>query len=174
MTQSRTTKIERDASPKYTESKRTAVKNSVTRRNSRKRERDEGEGGKSESKRGRVTRDGIYERPLMSVHTCSATAPRKEGKSSRPHSYRDYVYLAVVHEQINIEQILTNGAIMLSVDTRANVEQADRGLHDAEVRWLVERCDELLQHGAFKESERLLVNGSASTYTVERHHTAIL
>ena len=65
MKQARTANIERDASPKYTESKRTAVKNSVTRRNSRKSERDEGSGGKAESKKGRVTRDGIYERPLM-------------------------------------------------------------------------------------------------------------
>ena len=38
----------------------------MTRRNLRKSERDEGCGvGKSESKKGRVTRDGIYERPLM-------------------------------------------------------------------------------------------------------------
>ena len=37
-------KTGRDASPKYTESERTIVKNSVTRRNSRKSERDEGEG----------------------------------------------------------------------------------------------------------------------------------
>ena len=64
--QSRTAKIGRDASPKYTESKRTAVRNSVTRRNSRENERHEG-GGKSESKKGRVTRDGIYERPLNSA-----------------------------------------------------------------------------------------------------------
>ena len=34
VTQSRTAKIERDAIPKCTESKRTTVKNSVTRRNS--------------------------------------------------------------------------------------------------------------------------------------------
>ena len=40
----RTAKSERDASPKYTESKRTAVKNSVTRRDSRKSKRDEGGG----------------------------------------------------------------------------------------------------------------------------------
>ena len=51
MTQSWTTKIERDASPNYTENKRTAVKNSVTRPNARKSERDEGGGGKSESKK---------------------------------------------------------------------------------------------------------------------------
>ena len=63
VTQSRTTKIERCASPKYTESKRTGVKNSVVRRNSRKSERDEGE-GESELKKGRVTRDGIYDWPL--------------------------------------------------------------------------------------------------------------
>ena len=44
MTRSANSKIERDASPKYTENKRTAVKNSVTRRNSRKSERDEGGG----------------------------------------------------------------------------------------------------------------------------------
>ena len=61
--QSRTAKIEHDASPKYTESKRTGVKNSVVRRNSRKSERDEGE-GESELKKGRVTRDGIYDWPL--------------------------------------------------------------------------------------------------------------
>ena len=58
MTQSRTAKIERDAGPKYTESKRTAVKSSVTLRNSRKSERDEGGG------RGVNPSDGIYERPL--------------------------------------------------------------------------------------------------------------
>ena len=52
--QSWSAKIKRDASPKYTESKGAAVKNSVTRRNSRK----------IESKKGRVTRDGIYERSL--------------------------------------------------------------------------------------------------------------
>ena len=41
MTQSRTAKTERGASPKYTDSKRTAAKSSVTRRNSRKSERGE-------------------------------------------------------------------------------------------------------------------------------------
>ena len=46
MTQSRTAKIERDAIPKYTENKRTALKNNVTRRNSGKSERDEGGGGR--------------------------------------------------------------------------------------------------------------------------------
>ena len=65
MTHSRTAKIERGASPKYTESKRAAVKNSVAQRNSTKSERDEGGGGKSRVKKGRVTRDGIYERPPL-------------------------------------------------------------------------------------------------------------
>ena len=37
-------KIERGVSPKYTENTRAAVKNSVTRRNSRKSERGEGGG----------------------------------------------------------------------------------------------------------------------------------
>ena len=39
-------------------------------RNSRKSERDEGVGGggKSDSKKGRVTRDGVYERPLIFQH----------------------------------------------------------------------------------------------------------
>ena len=74
MTQSRTAKIVRDASPKYTENKRTTVKNSVTRRNSRKSERDEGRGsgGKSESRKGRVTRDRIYERRLTGGHKGTA------------------------------------------------------------------------------------------------------
>ena len=36
----------------------------MTRRNSRESERDEGGGVKSESKKGRVTRDGINKRPL--------------------------------------------------------------------------------------------------------------
>ena len=65
MTQSRAAKIEHDASPKYTEIKRESVNNSVTCRNSGKSERDEGcgRGGKSKSKKGRVTCDGIYERP---------------------------------------------------------------------------------------------------------------
>ena len=45
VTQSRTAKFDRDVGPKYTESKRTAVKKSVTRRKSRKSELDEdGEG----------------------------------------------------------------------------------------------------------------------------------
>ena len=44
VTQSRRAKIERDSSPKYTEGKRTAVKNSVTRRNPRTSEHDEGDG----------------------------------------------------------------------------------------------------------------------------------
>ena len=42
VTQSRTAKIGRDAGPKYTENKRTAVKNSVTCSTSKKSERDEG------------------------------------------------------------------------------------------------------------------------------------
>ena len=54
--QSRTAKIERDASPRYTESKRTAVKNSVTRRNSRKSERGEGGEGVKPSRQKAASR----------------------------------------------------------------------------------------------------------------------
>ena len=62
VTQSRTAKIGSDASPKYTENKRTTVKNSVTRRHSRKSERDEGVN--PSRKKNRVARDGVYKRPL--------------------------------------------------------------------------------------------------------------
>ena len=56
VTRSRTAKLEVDASPKFTESKRTAVKNSVTRRNSGENEHDEGGEGVNSSRKKAASR----------------------------------------------------------------------------------------------------------------------
>ena len=70
MTQSRTGKNERDACPKYTENKRAAVK-SVTCRNSRKSERDEGVGVNLSRKKAASRVAEIMKGPYREFIICS-------------------------------------------------------------------------------------------------------